>query len=318
MKTMLDSGAFTAWTKWIEIDVRAYIRFIKRYGSYFDVITNLDVIPGICGQREYCPEAIEHAAAKSYENLQRMRDAGIDAIPVFHQGEELRWLERMLDDKEPRIGLSAWKRQYRADIIGAFDNCFDMIAKRGHPLVKCHGFGMTSVLGCHRYPWATCDSTRWTQAAGWGQVPLPVYSNGRPDYTVQPMTVSLTDGSRHQSVHFATLDDCERDCLHRFLNEEVGITIEQARLPGYRPRAWITLFLGVQRSCSVQQGSALLHHPAHKYRPTDWTFEIAFARSASKREHEYLVQCGADRHLFSFYLFKDMDEAKVEAFLSQE
>jgi hypothetical protein len=153
MKTMLDSGAYSAWTKGTEINFDEYIAFIKRFGHFFDVVVNLDVIPGFGGQREHCPEAIEHAAARSYENLQRMRDAGINAIPVYHQDDGAHWLERLLDDGERFIGLSAWKRQHQGDIIAFLDACFDVITKADRPLIKTHGFGATAPVICHRYPW---------------------------------------------------------------------------------------------------------------------------------------------------------------------
>ncbi len=40
----LDSGAFTAWTKRVEIDIQKYIEFIKQNQDVLTVYANLDVI----------------------------------------------------------------------------------------------------------------------------------------------------------------------------------------------------------------------------------------------------------------------------------
>ena len=68
---------------------------------------NLDVIPGNFGIREWRPEEIEAAAAASYTNQQKMKAAGLNPMPVFHQDEHFRWLDKYLEDGEDHICLSA-------------------------------------------------------------------------------------------------------------------------------------------------------------------------------------------------------------------
>lgn len=102
IKTLLDSGAYGAFTskKHERIELTQYIAFIKSFGCFFDLYVNLDVIAGSRGDYEFDPELIEIAAKQSDENLRRMKDADLNPIPVFHQGENFSWLRRFRDDGE--------------------------------------------------------------------------------------------------------------------------------------------------------------------------------------------------------------------------
>ena len=191
------------------------------------------------------------------------------------------------------------------------DQCFDTLTENGRPLVKTHGLGVTSPLMCHRYPWATVDSTRWFWAAVCGQVIIPIYDvDGRPDYTAQPDVISITDGSRHVSRHFDNLDEFDRDRVRRFLREELGIDVATARLNGYRPRLWARYFMGLQASCASGECSPLLKHASYRSRPTDWSFEIALVADATKALNDALVQSRVQRRLVSFYELKGIGKAE--------
>jgi hypothetical protein len=113
----LDSGAFSAWGKGVTIDLDSYIAFVRRHETLLHAYVNLDVIPGQYGEREQKLERIEAAAASSYRNQQRMKDAGLRPIPVFHQDESFHWLKRMLDDGEPCIALSPHLRRNWFNLI---------------------------------------------------------------------------------------------------------------------------------------------------------------------------------------------------------
>ena len=195
---MLDSGAYSAWTRGARIDIREYIQFIQRNEALLACYVNLDVIAGDGGNRAWRQADIEKAAAQSYANQQRMKDAGLRPIPVFHQDEVVHWLERYLSDGECYIGLSPYKRQNRRDAVRWLDRCFTLLTANGRPLVKTHAFGVTSPIILHRYPWASADSSKWALAAGFGQVPVPVYTNGQPDFTVQHDAFAMTTRSTNQ------------------------------------------------------------------------------------------------------------------------
>jgi hypothetical protein len=131
------------------------------------------------------------------------------------------------------------------------------------------------------------------------------------------MIVSLTERSLHDSRHFDVLDNHDRERLHRYLNEEVGITVEQALLPGYRWRVWARYFMGLQACCAARQGSPILWHPSQKLRPAAWSFEIALVMGdPSTQQKAVLEQYHVRRLLLSFYKLKGINGAKLERFFT--
>jgi hypothetical protein len=95
---MLDSGAYSVWRRGSEINLAAYIAFVKYNAPHVDHYISLDVIPGRNGQRDRSPEAVEQAAQQSYRNHCAMKDAGLHPLAVFHMDEPVKWLERMIGD----------------------------------------------------------------------------------------------------------------------------------------------------------------------------------------------------------------------------
>lgn len=77
----LDSGAYTAWTKGVEISLNEYAIYIRanNIGKY----VSLDVIGD--------PEA-------SYFNLRRLEKEGLAPVPVFHLGSDMKYLRQLADD----------------------------------------------------------------------------------------------------------------------------------------------------------------------------------------------------------------------------
>jgi len=68
MRIMSDSGAFTAFTQFVEIDLSAYIRFCNTHPSV-DYFVNLDRIPGMkCYQHLLSAEEIDEACEESWNN----------------------------------------------------------------------------------------------------------------------------------------------------------------------------------------------------------------------------------------------------------
>jgi hypothetical protein len=82
-KIFLDSGAYTAFNKGLEIDVHEYSKFVVQYGHLFDVVASLDVKGN--------PE-------KSWENQKIMESYGLNPLPAYHVGEELKWFHKYLDN----------------------------------------------------------------------------------------------------------------------------------------------------------------------------------------------------------------------------
>lgn len=171
---MLDSGAFSAWYHEKPIDIRDYIAFVQEHGERFYSIVCLDKIPGTKGVMARSPAAIEAAAKESHKNYEIMRKAGIESIPVFHMGEDFKWLYRMLDDGVPYIGISPYLKSKTNHITDWLDQVFSAISdEKGRPVCKTHGFGVTGHEIVRSYPWFSIDSTSWALSAGYGNVLMP-------------------------------------------------------------------------------------------------------------------------------------------------
>jgi hypothetical protein len=142
MKPLLDSGAYSAWSGGGRVDLDPYIDFIKQNKQFLSGYVTLDKIPGENGRRDNDPVALEHAASISYRNHQKMRNKGLNPIPVIHRGERDYWLEKYLLEGEGYIGLSPGPDDRRAG-IDWLDRCMKLLTVNGRPLVKVHVFGTT-------------------------------------------------------------------------------------------------------------------------------------------------------------------------------
>lgn len=178
---MLDSGAYSAWNKGSRIDLTSYIKFAKENQDAFDVIVNLDVIPGKPGQR-YMDEDRERAAQQGWQNYMAMLESGIPPeklMHVFHQGEDTIWLSKLLATFPNFVGISPDNavstpvRQSWLDGLMPF-----LCDHEGCPRFKFHGFGVTSVHLIVRYPWWSVDSTSWMAYGKYGMILLPKLHNG--------------------------------------------------------------------------------------------------------------------------------------------
>lgn len=166
----LDSGAFSAFTQGLEIDIQEYIQFIKDHEEFLEVYANLDVIGDPIG---------------TLKNQEIMEEAGLSPLPCFHYGEPIRYLKQYLKkydyialggmaaDKSG-AALSSQKRAAWLDYIFQEHIC----DKKGFPTVKVHGFGMTSLPLMLRYPWYSVDSTSWVVTGRMGSVYVPQKKGG--------------------------------------------------------------------------------------------------------------------------------------------
>lgn len=178
----LDSGAFSAWSQKVDIDVHDYIKFIKKHKKKIGVYANLDVIGD---------------AKATWKNQKIMEDAGLKPLPVYHLEDDIKYLDKCLDKYDyfcvggMAKGYSAISRQ------GFLDRCFEVICDTPDkmPRAKIHGFGLTSLSLLFRYPWYSVDSTTWVITGRMGAILIPQFKNGKWDYSVQPNKVNVSSKS---------------------------------------------------------------------------------------------------------------------------
>ena len=188
---ILDSGAFSAWNKGKSISLDEYITYAhhairraEKSGKMVRVV-NLDVIPGKVGQtkalnqliikkeqRQQNKELIESAAKQGYENLLVLKQNGITPIHVFHQGEEIKWLDKMLEQTD-YIGISPANDMPTTSKKQWIYFVFEYLYRKGAK-VDTHGFAVLIPELLRELPWTSADAISWLMIAANGSIIYPI------------------------------------------------------------------------------------------------------------------------------------------------
>lgn len=180
IKLTLDSGAFGVWARNLPpLDLREYMRYLERNHDLLEAYACMDMLPGtrnLVPTRSQCKESAE----TSLKNLRIMLKAGLSPIGVFHQGESIDYLGRMIDAGCKYIGLSLIGSRgfkYRDALRSRrdfLDSAFAYLCSGGYfPGVKVHGFAMTAISLMTGYPWYSVDSAAWVRVGAYGSVFVP-------------------------------------------------------------------------------------------------------------------------------------------------
>jgi len=185
-KLFIDSGAHSAHTKGVELDLNEYIGFVNDNIDKMTVYVQVDKIPGQYLKPKTQKDWLE-APKLSWENYLMMKEKSADwtkLIPVFHMGEDYKWLENLCNYKFsdgsqiPYIGLSPRGDVSLKDKYDFCYKCFSVIKKSSNPNVKTHAFGATSLSMLERLPFTSADSTTWVLVSAFGQVWIPTGITG--------------------------------------------------------------------------------------------------------------------------------------------
>lgn len=166
---LVDSGAFTAWTKGRPIDLDAYIAFLVGLEAraatgalVLDGYLALDVIPGEPGRLPAEDEA-RWATGQSLANLAKMRAAGLNPIPIFHEGEPLDLLAAYVTEGHDVIALGATASRGKPELVDWLQPIFDR-----YPGQRFHGLAMTQRRVIEGFPFDSVDSTTWLNFCRFG------------------------------------------------------------------------------------------------------------------------------------------------------
>lgn len=210
----IDSGAYSAHTRGVELDVDEYIEYVNGIDEYIHVFAQVDKIPGTFGQAK-TREELMAAPAESWDNYLYMRDRVVSPdklLPIFHQGEEFHWLENMLeatfDGKHiPYIGISPANDMPIGRKERFIEKCFNIIASSCNPDVQTHAFGMTTLHVLERYPFTSADSTSWIMCGANGSI-MTKYG-----------VVSVSSGSDHTRKHITNMPKAAQEGIERYVEE---------------------------------------------------------------------------------------------------
>lgn len=206
LKIFLDSGAFSAFTKGISVDLQEYCRFCTLNTDIIEAASVLDAVGD---------------PLKTWENQKRMEALGVPALPCFHYGEDERYLEYYASNYE-YITLGGMVPISSPQLLLWLDRLWEkyLTDSSGRPKLRVHGFGMTSIPLMKRYPWYSCDSSSWVQIGSIGSII-------HPDFGV--IAMSEKSPSRKQfGRHFDTMSSLEKELLESSIMS-VGYTVEELR-----------------------------------------------------------------------------------------
>ena len=177
----IDSGAFSVHTKGIELNVDEYIDYINSIDDDIHIFAQVDKIPGEFG-KEKTKEQILEAPKLSWDNYLYMKEKVVSRdklLPIFHQGENFKWLHNMLEYTHEDgshiayIGISPANDKSAKEKEIFINKCFSIIRKSSNPKVKTHAFGMTSRWILEQYPFTSADSTSWLMTGANGCIMTP-------------------------------------------------------------------------------------------------------------------------------------------------
>lgn len=135
----VDSGAFSAKTKGVKININDYGKFLKNHEHLVDVYANLDVM---------------YDAEATLKNQKMLEEMGLHPLPVFHINEDIKYLRYYVDNYDyialGGIALEFSNRdRWLSQIFDEFPN---------H---KFHGFGVSDFNLIKKYSFYSVDSTTW-------------------------------------------------------------------------------------------------------------------------------------------------------------
>jgi len=217
VELFLDSGAFSAWTQKLEINIQDYITFIKTHKDVIDVYANLDVI-GIGGNQ---PNQL--TAKRTLENQKIMEEEGLSPLPCFHFGEPFKYLEYYVKKYDyMALGVAG---NTGTKLIPWLNTCFSeyICDDKGFPKIKIHGFAVTSLPLMLRYPWYSVDSTSWVVTGRMGSIYIPRYKGGKWVYDENSWKIAVSNRSpntKDAGKHIETLPPLEKRMCIRYIYEK--------------------------------------------------------------------------------------------------
>lgn len=159
VKVFLDSGAFSAYTQNVTIDIGAFCDYCHRNADIIEVVSVLDAIGDCDG---------------TWRNQRGMEERGVRPLPCFHYGEPTEVLEYYVANYE-YITIGGMVPISTPQLLIWLDRIWEeyLTNPDGTPKLKVHGFGLTSLLLMFRYPWYSVDSSTWVQWAANGMILIP-------------------------------------------------------------------------------------------------------------------------------------------------
>jgi hypothetical protein len=144
-KVFLDSGAFSAKSLGVDINVHDYIDYIHRNRDIVKVEDGVELASVLDGIGD---------PLKTWQNQVYMEEKGAKPLPCFHFGEDEKYLEWYISKYE-YITIGGLVRTKAEDVMWWLDRIWNkyLVDGSGKPRLKVHAFGVTTISLMERYPW---------------------------------------------------------------------------------------------------------------------------------------------------------------------
>lgn len=208
-KLFIDSGAFTAWTKGVTINVEEYVQYINNITEYLTLFGQVDTIAGTLDTVPTLKEQ-EEASIKTWENYLYMYTHLKEpdkCVYTFHIGENYKYLKQALEWKNSKgehfkyMALGGTVGKPVQDKINWFKKVWTIIKSSSNPNVKVHAFGMTSFDVLKQFPFTSADSTSWIMTGSTGSI-FTSYGN-----------VLVSDQTLSNKLHFNYLHNDAKNVI---------------------------------------------------------------------------------------------------------
>lgn len=236
-KIMVDSGAFSFYQQskkkgHILTDEEiyeytdSYIEFLNEYGQDIEVFVGVDSVPD--------PDNVNpDYARKTWENYLYMYDRlkpeiRHKLIPVFHFGEDFKWLKNMLEYVHADgthlnyIGLAISLEGTTKVRINWANACRKMIEESSNPNVKTHAFGVGVKSVLDHINVTSTDATSWVKRAAYGMISID-------DKTVY---VSDIQEEKLSGNHYGERSTAHKEAIEELIRSR-GFTIEEIKTDPY-------------------------------------------------------------------------------------
>lgn len=216
-KLVVDSSAYSAWTRGIEVNLDEYIEFINKISDVVYWFAELDKIPGKFGE-EHTQEELLEAPEFSWKNYLYMIErvnCPKKILPIFHMGEDFKYLKQMLEFRFPDgshieyIGISPDNGVHVGEKIKWYETVWKIIRESSNPNVLTHNFGCTTVSIMEQYPSMSSDSTSWVRSASFGNIQMVINGKVKSIY-VSDRATNSPDHLLNQSP--AVRDEVQKMC----------------------------------------------------------------------------------------------------------
>lgn len=173
---LVDSGAFSVAHNNKKVDIDEYIKYINNNPRIANFI-ELDIIPYPILNTETAKDSAERSWKNYLYMIERLNEP-FKLLPVFHFGEELKYLQRILEFQYKgkhipficiggRHGVSIDKQK------DYFRRVFKTIQNSSNPNVKVHVLGVMVFDVLEKFPFYSADGTTYLKFAAYGGIMTP-------------------------------------------------------------------------------------------------------------------------------------------------